>query len=203
MGTRNLTCVKEDGKYKVAQYGQWDGCPEGQGVTILNFLNTHSMEIFKEKLKNVRFFTDKDNENYDDFIKNVVGSTSGLVNMGQSKMIDIHYPYLNRDVGGEILSNIFNCDEDKTILLRDKIEFARESLFCEYCYVIDLDKNTFEIFEGFNRFPLKEDDRFYYLTKEGEEYEPVKLIKEYSLDNLPTKEEFLKEMDELQEEDDE
>lgn len=25
MGTRNLTVVYIDGKYKVAQYGQWDG----------------------------------------------------------------------------------------------------------------------------------------------------------------------------------
>ena len=38
MGTRNLTCVIKDGKYRVAQYGQWDGYPEGQGMNILNFL---------------------------------------------------------------------------------------------------------------------------------------------------------------------
>jgi hypothetical protein len=38
MGTRNLTRVICDGKTKVAQYGQWDGYPEGQGKTVLNFL---------------------------------------------------------------------------------------------------------------------------------------------------------------------
>ena len=32
MGTRNLTAVYLDGQYKVAQYGQWDGYPEGQGI---------------------------------------------------------------------------------------------------------------------------------------------------------------------------
>lgn len=31
MGTRNLTCVVLDGEFKVAQYGQWDGYPEGSG----------------------------------------------------------------------------------------------------------------------------------------------------------------------------
>lgn len=35
MGTRNLTAVYLDGQYKVAQYGQWDGYPEGQGITAL------------------------------------------------------------------------------------------------------------------------------------------------------------------------
>lgn len=34
MGTRNLTAVYLDGQYKVAQYGQWDGYPEGRGGLI-------------------------------------------------------------------------------------------------------------------------------------------------------------------------
>ena len=38
MGTRNLTMVIDKrGDLKVAQYGQWDGYPEGWGVEILNF----------------------------------------------------------------------------------------------------------------------------------------------------------------------
>ena len=38
MGTRFLTAVFADGQYRVAQYGQWDGYPEGAGVNILHFL---------------------------------------------------------------------------------------------------------------------------------------------------------------------
>lgn len=38
MGTRNLTMVIDrKGEIKVAQYGQWDGYPSGQGATILEF----------------------------------------------------------------------------------------------------------------------------------------------------------------------
>ena len=53
MGTRNLTGVYLDGQYKVAQYGQWDGYPEGQGITVLTFLRDKmDLELFKEALRN-------------------------------------------------------------------------------------------------------------------------------------------------------
>ena len=40
MGTRGLTkVIDKDGITKVAQYGQWDHYPEGQGVKILYCLN--------------------------------------------------------------------------------------------------------------------------------------------------------------------
>ena len=41
MGTRHLIAVMADGKYQVAQYGQWDGYPSGQGVSVLTFCGKH------------------------------------------------------------------------------------------------------------------------------------------------------------------
>ena len=53
MGTRNLTAVYIDGEYKVAQYGQWDGYPEGQGLTALHFLRDEmDAEKFKTAVRN-------------------------------------------------------------------------------------------------------------------------------------------------------
>lgn len=63
--------------------------------------------------------------------------------------------------------------------------------------MIDLDKRTFEVYEGFNQEPLTEDDRFFFLEGQSykehreEQYHPVKLVKSWSLDELPTEEEFL------------
>lgn len=51
MGTRNLTAVYLDGQYKVAQYGQWDGYPEGQGITVLTFLLSLAVTLVRASLK--------------------------------------------------------------------------------------------------------------------------------------------------------
>ena len=82
--------------------------------------------------------------------------------------------------------------------LEDDINFAADSLFCEWAYVIDLDKRTFEVYEGFNKEPLNEDERFFFLEEKSykehrgvDQYHPVKLVKSWSLDELPTGEEFL------------
>ena len=78
------------------------------------------------------------------------------------------------------------------------INFAADSLFCEFAYVIDYDANTFEMFKGFNKEPVPEGQRFADLprevnprTHEVSEYYPVVLANTWALDNLPTEEEFL------------
>lgn len=70
-------------------------------------------------------------------------------------------------------------------------------------YIIDFDKNTFEIYEGFNNTPLEAHDRFFgmvcpkYADKKNSSdiYYPVKLKKVFSLYDLPTVEEFLLELE--------
>ena len=44
MGTRHLILVWYKGKWQIAQYGQWDGYPEGQGSTVLKFLTNRDKE---------------------------------------------------------------------------------------------------------------------------------------------------------------
>lgn len=56
MGTRHLISVVLDGEYKIAQYGQWDGYPSGQGQAIVDFLlDNFDREAFKRQLAKCRF----------------------------------------------------------------------------------------------------------------------------------------------------
>lgn len=191
MGTRNLTMVIANGKTKVAQYGQWDGYPEGQGKTALETLkqiiHLGQLRQFKTKIDNLKWVSKKDAKKVD-----------------EDENWTTNYPYLSRDCGAQILSAIHFGKikisdgigkkkevKIKIIGLGNQEEFAADSLFCEWAYVIDLDKGTFEVYKGFNKVALTEVDRFYSLQDINEEYKPIKLLTSYSIDKLPTMEEFL------------
>lgn len=205
MGTRNLTMVISKGETKVAQYGQWDGYPSGQGANILNFLTflgtdkNSKGKILKEnkendwarnnvkkflKLKNLSIETFKENLESLSFFKE---KEIDLINENFNKSLE-ERSYLSRDTASEILWKITEGNVDKLI---SNENFAGDSLFCEWAYVVDLDKNTFEVYKGFNNETIDETERFFHLQKEEEEYKPVTLLKSYDLNNLPTLEEFL------------
>lgn len=201
MGTRNLTCVVKNGEYKVAQYGQWDGYPDGQGITILNYLSKWDRERFERNLETTSEIT---NEEYEKCWKELgITSENGLISLEDSKLFEKEYPHLRRNMAAEILEYIENNEGLKLSLYE---EFANDGLMCEWCYVVDLDKNTFEVYEGFNKTVLSENERFYSekLMKYYDgcpQYYPVKFLISFDLDNLPSKSEFLTKINELVSED--
>lgn len=219
MGTRNLTMVISNNQIKVAQYGQWDGYPSGQGLTALATLKEiaekNNWDSFRNKVNSLRWFTEAE---YEDLKK-----------MSDDELMS-KYPQLSRDWCAAILEAIYTgqvVKEERDWLrnkstvvtttfpniecMQDYSGFAADSLFCEWAYVIDLDKMTFEVFKGFNKEPLVEGDRFYELqdkliaekAAKGRqvEYYPVKLVKSYDLNNLPDGRTFCNECEEREEED--
>ena len=193
MGTRHLIMVVHEEKTKIAQYGQWDGYPEGQGVTVLNFARKMKLDKFKEALKKVRFATKADDKKKDAFLKSI-GCKGGWMNMDQAAKYYDAFPYASRDIGAGILDLVMNST-DKEIVLTDSTSFAGESLFCEWAYVIDLDKNQLEVYSGFNKSPVGPEERFANAeTDKDSEYGVIRFLKKYELDKLPTKRKFISEL---------
>lgn len=194
MGTRNLIAVYKDGEYKVAQYGQWDGYPSGQGISVLAFLKEYNLDIFKNKLSHCFWLSDQEiKTRYEDMF--IFSDEHGMISCDEADRFDKRYPELSRDTGANILRIIYGIQEQ--IGLRNSISFVSDSLFCEWAYVIDFDKNTFEVYEGFNQKPLESTERFYnYFDKDqknlhGEIYYPCNLLALFDLNDLPSKEDFL------------
>lgn len=188
MGTRNLTAVFMDGEYKVAQYGQWDGYPEGQGTVCLNFLRDEMDEAkFREELNKVHFGSEAE---LDSIFVEFGASMPGTISMDNYAKLKKAYPELHRDTAAIILKMI---QDGKVRLLKNDIDFAADGLFCEWAYVIDLDTRRFEVYTGFHKEPLTEKDRFYFLKdKEENGYSGVHMVFSWSIDDLPTDEVFIK-----------
>jgi len=192
MGTRHLICIMKDGEYKLAQYGQWDGYPSGQGLDILDFLRKSNLQRFSENVSKLSFSTD---EAIEKVWKECGADDSGYVTFRVVEKVKNMRPEISRDCGADILS-IIRESKPEALMLKNSLNFVKDSLFCEWAYVIDLDKNTFEIYQGFNQEPLSSDERFYFdgtCSKDG--YYPVRKVGVYFLSSLPTKLRFLKDFE--------
>jgi len=186
MGTRNLTAVMVDGEYKIAQYGQWDGHPSGQGLRALEIMRETNLEEFKKTLLCVRFLTQSE---FKEIIDN--HTDDGMITVGgEHEKYWEENPHLGRDIGAGVLEV---ARDGKASVFRNSLPFAGSSLFCEFAYVIDLDAGTLEIYEGFNQEKII-DGRFVSddpSLDASDGYEPVKLIKSYRLNDLPSNDDFI------------
>lgn len=193
MGTRHLIAVHLDGKYPVAQYGQWDGYPSGQGLVVLGFLRTMIREQFVAGLQKAFEPTEEQIKQWWLDVGHDIEKSDGYVSCDIADKFGLLHPSLSRDTGAKVLPLIQNALDP--VPVRKALDFAGDSLFCEWAYVIDLDKNTLEVYEGFNKTPVPAGERFADLPTEGEYY-PVKT---YALDELPNDEDFVNELEKEEE----
>lgn len=207
MGTRGLTMVVSDGEYRIAQYGQWDHYPSGQGVTVLDFCHQHmtnaaDVDKFRNNLRDICWVDESNVEQ---------------IRKAQDEGRYEAFPYLTRDHGAAILSCVLAYPDQKPslcaktsfgspdwglapgradLILKNSLDFIKDSLFCEWAYVLDLDKMQLEVYEGFNDSPVPSGQRFSEMEPEKPDYRetqyyPCVEVGIWKFDALPTKEEFL------------
>ena len=140
MGTRNLTKVIKNNKVVVAQYGQWDGYPAGQGITAFNFLKSlENRNALIWGLQKIYYpFQDEIEAMAKPFLD---GSMPGMMTYDSGKAFGEKYPSLTRDTGADILNVIAEATAPVPLYL--DIEFEQDDLFCEGVYTVNLDNKTF------------------------------------------------------------
>jgi hypothetical protein len=127
MGTRGLTKVIKNGKTVVAQYGQFDHYPSGQGLTALKFLRDEN-NVAKLDI-NLSYVYEIDSAEIDELWKR----------LGEN--MNTAYPSLIRDTAAEILELIANTKDPVPVFL--DTDFENDELFCEGVYTVNLDDKTF------------------------------------------------------------
>lgn len=140
MGTRGITrVINKDGQTVVAQYGQWDHYPSGQGINILSFLGSRHdvIKSLETALFKCYWVTDEDLKTmYEGFV-----NENGMMTMEQSDMFSSMYPSLTRNTCSDILK-VVTYSTAKVPLVNEE-EFINDTLFCEGVYTINFKTREF------------------------------------------------------------
>lgn len=173
MGTRGSVGFIYKGEVKLS-YNHNDSYPDGLGADLLDLIvkinKENGWQQFKdnaEKLKHI------EGEVTDSELIEKYKKYSNL-NVSEQKLSD---PYcLFREIqGAEWLDEMYKGDLEHYILDN---RFIKESLFCEYAYVVDLDSMKFEFYNGFQHKP-QVGNRFG--QELVEEYYPCRLMGVFNL----------------------
>jgi len=175
MGTRGFTGFVVNGAEKIA-YQQYDSYPSGVGVEVLSFLKAYPELL--AKARDLKVVDENSKPSPAD-----VKALEPWTDLGVSAQSTYDWYCLTRLSHGDPAA-ILTCG-----YLLDAHEFAQDSLFCEWGYLIDLDAMTFEVYQGFQKQPHSA-GRFAQRESEGDYY-PVALLVSYPLAGLPDEEQFL------------
>jgi hypothetical protein len=94
MGTRHLVCAIVNNQFRLAQYGQWDGYPEGQGATVCDFIKNNNMTWFRCRLLEI-----EEEKNLNKIVEAYCDGE--WMTMEQSDNFKKDYPQFHRDTGGK------------------------------------------------------------------------------------------------------
>lgn len=176
MGTRYLTVIVNGGKPVIAQTGFFDGDPYSNGMKILRILRNDKEQYIRTQLHRCSTL---DEAEYRSFYKDHW--------LDEEALSKAHPRFWWYD-GADLLEMLL--ETDKTAECRYSLEFAYDSLQCEWAYVIDYDMQTFEVYKGWSIMPLQPDERYYNEGKAQNGYYSVHRVATYCLHDLPEEEAF-------------
>ena len=169
MGTRGLWGFRKDNQDKLT-YNHFDSYPSALGKTIQDFILKHPIIDLKAIADRI-IMVSEDKKPTNEQIK----QCQKFADLSVSNK-DIHEWYcLLRNSQGDpkVYANGLR-------FMIDSHDFIKDSLFCEWAYIINLDTQMLEIYEGFKKTP--QNNRYKSEVKDG--YANCKLLKEIPFDKL-------------------
>lgn len=181
MGTRGCYGFRKDGVDKLA-YNHYDSYPSGLGSDVVKFCKETSvkeMNAIFDKIMLVDESGIPTLEQIAECHKYYDGSVS-------SQTVEDWYCLL-RHAQGDL-----NVYKNGLRYMIDNHDFIKDSLFCEYAYIINLDTKKLEFYVGFQKTP---DETNRYGIEDHRGYYPCKLVSSYSLNSKRSAEQIVKMME--------
>lgn len=149
MSTRGLYGFRKNGEDKTT-YNHYDSYPNGLGKEVIRFcLNT--LESFKHAMcDSIELVSEEDKPSREQIeFCNRYNSSDFTVS---SQREDDWYCLL-RNVQGDLMALKNIVEHEGKCYMIDNHDFIKDSLFCEWAYIINLDDRVLEIYQGFQERP--------------------------------------------------
>jgi len=141
MSTRGAIGFYRNGEHKVT-YNHSDSYPDGLGKKMLEYLNEFSIEELNNHFNSIELVNE-----------NEVPTAEQIERCEQSCSVDLDVGEQTVDDWYCLLQNAqgdLSCYSAIGFMINNKA-FLHDGLFCEYAYIINLDDNTLEFYEGYQK----------------------------------------------------
>lgn len=183
MGTRGCYGFRKNGVDKLT-YNHWDSYPDCLGHDVVEFCKSTSIKEMNEIFDRI-VLVEEGSKPTKKQIAECIEFYDESVSTGK---LDDWYCLLRETQGN------LNVYKNGLKYMINSCEFIKDSLFCEYAYIINLDTNCLEFWRGFQDKPCK-DNRYGTETHDNlGKYHPCKMISYYALDTDETVEEIVNDM---------
>ena len=179
MGTRGLWGFRYNGQDKLT-YNHFDSYPSNLGKTLIDFVKKSSVEEMKNIFNYIKLVNEKivptENE-----VKECIRFKTVDLGVGNQNYKD-WYCLLRNSQGNP------NYYRDGLKYMIDSSKFIKDSLFCEYTYIINLDNECLEFYNGFQKtYDENPNNRYSKKDSDNDEYFPCKLLGEIPFMDLNLK----------------
>lgn len=173
MSTRGVMGFRADGKDYLT-YNHSDSSPSCLGVEMAAFARSiaKAVETAKQQVSQLMLVTEEVKPTAVQIEKL---SKDGKVNLNVSTQQETDWYCLLRGTQGDPQA-ILECG-----IMLDNHDFVRDSLFCEWGYVVNLDEETLEVYRGFQEKPHAKGRFAKLLPRPSSTYYPIALVKTFKL----------------------
>lgn len=181
MGTRGAVGFRyKDTDY--VSYNHYDSYPSGLGVDTVNnvkaLIGMYGIDGLRERVQNLRLVNPNDTPMLNDLMQ--------YDSLHQNVSTGSDWYSLLRGIQGDLYAYIEHG------IMTDDAVFLKDSLFCEWAYIVNLDTLMLEVYRGFQtkehkrgRYAAPKDANWSPAYEGQNYYYPVKLIAEFSLSDIP------------------
>lgn len=176
MGTRGIMGFRKNGQDKLT-YNHFDSYPDGLGASVVDFCRNTSIDEMNEIFDRIKLVKEDKKPTVEQ-----IEECKQWLNRHVSQQTEYEWYCLLREAQGELSAY-------KSLrYMIDNHNFIKDSLFCEFGYIINLDDNTLEFWKGFQKEPQKGNRYGTKISEDrgnGTKYYPCRLMEVYPLDSIP------------------